>query len=194
MKTIKFLAIAILCWPWSICTFGAVTVSLIFNENSGYFVKPDGVTNLNATGVLSYGVLDVDAFELLTTEQQNQMSEVSALFTSYNSRNFDSSGYLTILDIDESGGTQGDQLSVFVSQGSDFGVFSSTNTLWDYPADNAAATLTSALIDVSYVGSRLTGTPNTFQLVTSVPEPSKYALVFSAIILIYARRRRAAKS
>lgn len=168
----------------------ATSINLIFNSGSGTFVMPDGSSLLPDNSTVEYGVFDATAFSGLAASQYDY-TNIANIFSSYGSVNI-TGGEVAVTGLNLTGGSTGDQLSVFVytPDFSSIAVFSSSNSLWDYPADPGAASLSTPTVNDALLGQINVGSPNTLQLIAAVPEPSTYAMMLGALALGFVAYRR----
>ena len=170
----------------------AVTVSIIANTGSGLYQDKLG-SNLSDGSLLKYGFFDESSYSSLGAAAQSNFASVDALFTQVEEV-FASDGEYLSLSNSFSGLTQGNKFYTWVFNAADgasateWGIFSSSNSLWSVPADIGVATLTTSVIDNLVVG----GTSGSNYTLAAVPEPSAYAVLAGVLSLGYAtvRRRR----
>lgn len=186
----------------------AFTITVVSQSNPafGRYLQPDGVTPVNGSYEIAFGVLDRAAFDNLTPQQKLDFSVVSGLL-SYNANQtftFDSNG-LIFQGRDYGSGaqplagnptpSQGDDLYTLVYNTIDtaiFGLFGGID-LWQVPTDLGSELLIPSELNPgdALVGS-LSG--SNAVLANTVPEPSTYALVAGMLTLglvAYRRRQRA---
>lgn len=171
-----------------------VTISVIANAGTGKFQLPDGGGDLPEGSTYLYGVLDtvqLATLDLSPGSADLRLSQLLPLFVPYGSFTFNASGEVAVIGAPLTGGSTGDQLSAFIYTpgGAELGIFSSTNSLWDYPADPGGATLSNVLIDIAYLGDL-----GSRSLVSAVPEPQTYALFLGSGILGFLIWRRCSRA
>lgn len=186
MKSLTALFCLSLAFTCATSLYGDVTVSVIANAGTGKFQLPDSDGDLPGGSTYAFGVLDQVGFENLANYS---VASLLSVFDVYGSFTFNSAGEVAALGQPLSGGTQGDPLSalIYTPGGGEVGLFSSTNGLWDYPADSGAATLSNTLIDIAFVGEL-----STLTLVSAVPEPETYGAILGLLacgLVVYRRRR-----
>ena len=172
---------------------GAVTISVIANSGSGLYQDSLG-GSLADGSLLRYGFFDETSFDGLSSSAQQDYTQVNALFTEVGTASA-SSGAILSLNNSFTGLSAGDKLYTWVfntadaASATEWGVFSSSNTLWDVPADLGTATLSTSTVDNVVIGG-ISGANFTL---TAVPEPSTYAMLSGLCVLGFAalRRRRA---
>lgn len=182
-----------------------VSISFFANDTTGKYVDPNG-SALNEGSLALVGRLDLDSYNALSAAQKLSFSEVSSTFsvisTDKDPFTASASGEYNINTgtvTNANGATSGDQLYSWVfdsSSGSTataWGIFTSTNSLWQYPNDPGAAVVSISNGPMSSIfGSIESGSPDSFKL-QAIPEPSAYATILGLLGLGYAvfcRRRR----
>ena len=176
----------------------AVTVNILSNSSFGFY-QDSGAAALGDGSLLRYGTFDEAGYDLLSTAQRADYATVDALFTelgtvSASGGDFFSTGNSYTFPV--SGISTGDKLYTWVFNTSDasvateWGIFSSSNSLWNVATDPGTTTLSNNNIDNFVVGSAGAGTN---VLLSAVPEPSTYAAIagFLALGVAMVRRRRA---
>jgi hypothetical protein len=161
--------------------FADVTISVAAVSATGKFQLPGG-GDLPAGSVYEYGVLNTVGLSGLNTVTPGvlELQDLKSVFTTYGTFSFNASGEVAALGQPLSGGNTGDQLSalVYLADASAAGIFSSSNGLWDYPANPGGATLSNALIDVAYFGTLANlSLKSLYVATTPIPEPATTALL-----------------
>ena len=167
---------------------GAVTISVIANEDTGRFLLPDGGT-ITPGATYDYGLLDLDSFNALTPADQRSYPTLTdpdfGAFDVLGTFAFDANGAVQVAGAPLSGGTTGQVLHALIhdSTAGAIGLFTSSHALWQYPADPGSATLSNSLPMITLLGE------GPLRL-TSIPEPSGLTGLAGLLLLAVVGLRR----
>jgi len=160
------------------------TVNIVANAGAGKFQLAAGG---DVTDGSSY---EFGHFNSAGYTGDNSYSALSTLFTFVGTGITSSNGEFQASGIPISGGTPGQPLYALVydSANGQIGIFSSDNSLWNYPAGTGFATMSNSAGTITEFI-----TSNTALNLTAIPEPSTYAAIFGTLALagvIYHRRKK----
>jgi hypothetical protein len=188
------------------------TVTITVNSNGGPKYVTSTGTDLALGNVVRVGTFDISGGTGLLTSS-NDFAALNAIFTplaegranggtatganispqnvSINNTGTTGNVFSQITGVAGNYIPQGTQLYVWVfnnsnpAAASEWGIFSSTNVLWDFPPDLGSATLSSGTADVVYRGTLQGGALR----LAAIPEPSSFALLALGLACFTRRRR-----
>lgn len=176
----------------ALAAHSAVTVNVIANAGAGQYHVSDGST-LAAGDLLRFGTFDLVAYNALSPAQKNTFSEVDSIFEELGIANSNASGEILSIGIGVVG-TPGDQLYTWVFNNSvatnatEWGIFSSNNTLWEVAGDPGSSSLSNSTINQVIHGSDPGDVGGDVRL-AAVPEPSMALLSLLGFAALLRRRR-----
>lgn len=180
----------------SLSTQAATTINILSSSSFGLYQTAAGAS-LAENSLLRYGVFGVSSYNALNATQKNTYSVVNALFTELGTANVDASGAVLStgnqFSFPTNGISAGDQLYTWVFNASvatsatEWGIYSSTNSLWQVANDPGVTNLANNNIDQIIVGTNETGNN---VLLAPIPEPGTIALLFGFMAFTWVAIRR----
>lgn len=182
-------------------SFATITLNVIAIDTLGGGYKTPSSAALPSGSLLRFGTLDIAAYNLLTSSQQDDFTTVNGLFTEMGTTTANAMGNFfsgNSAFVVPAGFNVGDQLYTWVFNASSavsasaWGIFSSNITSWTVAADSGTTELRNSTLNQVVRGSSLGSGNYSLATITptAIPEPGSGVLLAAGIAVLVLRRRR----